>query len=99
MRMLNERADECRATLGPERMAVEAIFRLRDEQGEWLYWFELSGEGGSGLDAARAIDRDHIAYSERCKVPGHVAATPELLLLPEPVARAVQEWAASDREQ
>lgn len=31
MKMLNDRADECRATLDPERVAVEAIFRLRDD--------------------------------------------------------------------
>lgn len=92
--MLNDRADECRATLEPERMAVEAIFRLRDEQGEWLYWFELSGDDGTGLSTDRAIDRDHVAFAERAKVPGHVAAEPQLLLMPEPVERAVRAWAA-----
>lgn len=95
MQMLNERADECRATLSPERMAVEAIFRLTDEQGEWLYWFELSGDGGSGLTAERAIDRDHIAFSQRAKVPGHESAEPLLLLLPAPVERVVRDWAAA----
>jgi len=31
MRMLNDRLDECVATLDRERMAVELIFRDRDE--------------------------------------------------------------------
>lgn len=93
MQMLNLRREECRETLDPERMAVEAIFRLTDEHGEWLYWFELCGEDGSGLTEERAIDRDHIAFSRRAKVPGHEVATPELLLLPEPVERAVRAWA------
>lgn len=94
MRMLNNRSDECRASLGPERMAVEAIFRLTDEHGEWLYWFELSGDAGEGLNEDRAIVRDHIAHSERCKVPGHVAATLQVLLLPAPVEHAIRHWAS-----
>ncbi len=93
MQMLNDRREECRATLDPERMAVEAIFRLTDEHGEWLYWFELRGEGGSGLTDDRAIDRAHIEFARRAKVPGHEVAVPELLLLPEPIERAVRTWA------
>jgi hypothetical protein len=94
MQMLNDRADECRVTLDPERMAVEAIFRLHDEHGEWLYWFELAGEHGARLTEERAIDRDHVAHARECKEPGHLSATPEVLLLPAPVARAAQAWAA-----
>jgi hypothetical protein len=95
MQMLNDRAEECRVTLSPERMAVEAVFRLRDEQGEWLYWFELAGDGGSGLTEEQAVDRDHIAFAKRAKVPGHEVAEPLLLLLPEPVERVVRSWAAT----
>jgi hypothetical protein len=52
MRMLNDRLDECVATLDRERMAVEVIFRDRDEQGEWLYVVSIQGEGGEGLDTS-----------------------------------------------
>jgi hypothetical protein len=76
MEMLNDRADECRVTLDAERMAVEVIFRLDDEHGEWLYGFEVAGEQGAALTGERAIDRDHIAYAKQAKEPGHVAATP-----------------------
>jgi hypothetical protein len=93
MEMLNDRADECRVTLDAERMAVEVIFRLDDEHGQWLYWFELAGEHGAALTEERAIDRDHIAYAKQVKEPGHVAATPEVLLLPAPVERAIRAWA------
>lgn len=81
MKILNDRADECRATLDPERVAVEAIFRLRDEHGEWLYWFELADDEGTGLTEERAIDRDHIVHARQAKVPGHLSATPEVLFL------------------
>jgi hypothetical protein len=94
MQMLNDRADECRLTLDPERMAVEVIFRLQDEHGEWLYWFELAGEHGTGLTEERAIDRDHLGYATQATQPGHVAAIPEVLLLPAPVEQVVRAWDA-----
>jgi hypothetical protein len=83
-----------RPVLDRERMAVELIFRDRDEQGEWLYVVSIQGEGGEGLDTSpHAIDRDHAEFSRRCKEPGWLEAEPQLLLLPEPVRRAVVQWA------
>ncbi|MFL6239753.1 MAG: DUF6176 family protein [Actinomycetes bacterium] len=93
MQMLNDRVDECIATLDAERMAVEAIFRIRDDDGDWLYWLEISGFEGTGLDESRPIDRDHVAFSERAKIPGHVKATTEVLFMPAPVRDAVLRWA------
>jgi hypothetical protein len=94
MQMLNDRADECIATLDPERMAVEAIFRLTDDQGEWLYWLEICGPDGSGLDEERDIDREHVAFAQRAKIPGHQKAATEVLLMPAPVREVVMKWAA-----
>lgn len=96
MRMLNERRAECVSTLAPERMAVEAIFRSVDEDGtQWLYWFEIVGEGGSGLTQDAPLDRDHAAFARQAKVPGHETFRTELLLLPAPVEEVVTRWAAS----
>src|SRR3954447_7735352 len=72
MAMLNQREAECVATLDGERMAVEAVFRFTDDEGDWLYWFELHAAGAGQMTGDHAIDRDHRAYSRRCKVPGHV---------------------------
>lgn len=77
----------------PHRPLRALTWILRDEHGEWLYWFELAGETGSGLSEERAIDRDHIAHAQRAKEPGHVTATPEVLLLPAPVEQAIRAWA------
>jgi hypothetical protein len=45
MRMLNDRVQECRDTLAPERMAFEAQFRHVDADGtQWLYHLSLYGE-------------------------------------------------------
>ncbi len=94
MRMLDERADECVATLDRERMAVEIIFRLREGEDDHLFWVTIRGEDGAGMDTSEhAIDRDHEAQARRTKEPGWVEAEPQVLLLPDPVRRAVLDWA------
>ena len=99
MAMLNDRLDECVATLDRERMAVEIVFRLREDGTEHLYWVAIKGAGGSGLDPADPIDRDHEAQARRTKQPGWVEAEPQVLLLPDPVRRAVLAWALRDRDR
>jgi hypothetical protein len=99
MRMLDERAEECVATLDRERMAVEIVFRLQEGGDDFLYWVTIRGEGGADMDSSEhAIDRDHLAQARRTKEPGWVEAEPQLLLLPEPVRRAVLDWALRDEQ-
>ena len=99
MAMLNERHDECVATLDRDLMAVEVIFRRRDDDGEWLYWFSLqvasAPENADAVPEAErhAIDHDHITFSRRCKERGWEELEPQLLLLPAPVCDAVLTWA------
>ena len=99
MAMLDDRLDECVATLDRERMAVEIVFRLREDGGDHLYWVSIKGAGGSGLDLSNPIDRDHDAQARRTKEPGWVEAEPQVLLLPDPVRRAVLAWALRDRDR
>ena len=95
--MLNDRLDECVASLDREHMAVEAVFRDTDDDGvEWLYWVILQGEGGGALDESLPIDRDHVAFAKRCKPPGWLEATPQLLLMPDDVRQAVERAAHPD---
>ena len=93
MQMLNDRLDECVATLDRERMAIEIVFRLREGDDEYLYWMSVHGAGGAGLDLDTAIDRDHLAQAKRTKEPGWVEAEPQVLMLPDPVRTAVLDWA------
>jgi hypothetical protein len=99
MAMLDDRLDECVATLDRERMAVEIVFRLREDDRDHLYWVSIKGAGGSGLDLSNPIDRDHDAQARRTKEPGWVEAEPQVLLLPDPVRRAVLAWALRDRDR
>ena len=97
MAMLDDRADECVATLDRERMAVEIVFRLQEEGEDYLFWVAIRGDGGADLESSEhAIDHDHIAQARRTKQPGWVEAEPQVLLLPEPVRKAVLDWALRD---
>src|SRR6266480_2770585 len=70
MQMLNDRLDECVATLDRERMAIEIVFRFREGDEDYLYWVTVQGSSGAGLNSDIAIDRDHIAQAMRTKEPG-----------------------------
>ena len=97
MTMLNDRAGECVATLDRERMAIEIIFRLKENGEDYLFWVEVYGAEGAGLDLDNPIDRDHFEQAKRTKEPGWTEAAPQLLLLPDPVRTAVLSWALRDR--
>jgi Family of unknown function (DUF6176) len=98
MAMLNDRVDECVATLDRERMAIEIIFRLKENGEDYLFWMSVRGAGGAGLDPDNALDRDHEEQAKRTKEPGWTEAEPQLLLLPDPVRKAVLSWALRARE-
>jgi hypothetical protein len=98
MDMLNERLDECVATLDRERMAIEIVFRLKENGEDFLYWMMVRGKNApSGLDPDNALDRDHEAQGRRTIAPGWTEAEPQVLMLPEPVRQAVLKWALDDR--
>jgi hypothetical protein len=59
MKMLNDRADECVATLDRERVAIEIVFRLSEGGTDYVYWLTVAGQDGEGLDESLPIDRDH----------------------------------------
>jgi hypothetical protein len=93
MQMLDERMEECVATLDRERMAIEIIFRLQEDGADYLYWVSVHGPNDGQLDLSNALDRDHLAQAKRTKEPGWVEAEPQVLLLPDPIRKAVLDWA------
>jgi hypothetical protein len=74
-------------------MAIEIVFRLREGEDDYLYWVSVHGPNSGELDTSNALDRDHLAQAKRTKEPGWVEAEPQVLLLPDPVRRAVLDWA------
>jgi hypothetical protein len=95
MKMLNDRLDECVATLDRERMAIEIVFRLKENGEDYLFWMMVRGAEGAGLDPDNALDQAHVEQGERTIIPGWTEAEPQLLLLPGPVRDAVLSWALS----
>lgn len=94
MQMLDDRVDECVASLDRERMAIEIVFRLKEDGADYLYWVSVHGpDGATELDTRQPIDRDHLAQAKRSKAPGWVEAEPQVLMLPDPVRKAVLDWA------
>ena len=94
MAMLNDRLDECVATLDRERMAIEIVFRLKENEEDYLFWVSVRGAQGEGLDTSvAAIDRDHEDQGKRTVIPGWTEAEPQVLMLPGPIREAVLAWA------
>ncbi|BDG34857.1 hypothetical protein PcaKH15_07630 [Parageobacillus caldoxylosilyticus] len=50
MELLNSHINEVLLTLKDEKMHVEAVFRGRNEEGEFLYWLSVQGEGGISVE-------------------------------------------------
>ena len=104
MRMLNDRREECIATLARDGMAIEVVFRTREGGDDVLYWSELRRPGSPG-DAERIaeeewtpLDEEHLAFSRRAKVRGHTRLEPQLVLMPPAVERAIIDWLDSGNE-
>ncbi|MGL4819054.1 MAG: DUF6176 family protein [Bacilli bacterium] len=54
-------------TLVDEQMFVETIFREFREDGEYMYWYSVQGEGGSCVeDSQHWVDREHLKYWREC---------------------------------
>ncbi len=94
MAMLNDLSSEAVQTLERERMAIELVFRERDDDGDWIVWVLIQGDGGASIaDSPFPIDRDHAAFGQRCLLPGRPEAEPQVMLMPALVRDAVLGWA------
>lgn len=97
MQLLNDRIDETRATLDRERMAIEIIFRLADDSGDYLFWVTVRGQGGESVETSdHPLDRDHLVFDRRVREPGWTSGSVELLAMPPQVQDAVLAWATRE---
>lgn len=91
MRVLNERIEECRATLDDEKMYFEAVFSDEWDGRLYLYWIEFKSPGGESVrESERDVDQIHLAFWDECIEVGsrRVIAT-ELVLIPRFFAEAI----------
>lgn len=93
MSVLNDRYDECLATIPAERAVFEATFRHQEADGStWMYHLSLVGVNGGGLDESNPIDATHAAYARQTKEPGWEELTPMFMLTPTHIRDAMIEW-------
>ena len=94
METLNNRYDECEASLSAQRAALEATFKHVEADGSvWIYHLSLVGENGSGLDTEQDIDATHEAASRQAKMPGWEELEPKFLLMPDHLRASMVHWA------
>src|SRR4051812_47092205 len=67
LRVLNQRIDECVATLEREKMLIEVVFRERYKDEDFLYWFMIQHESGERIETSpHEIDRVHRSFGQEC---------------------------------
>ncbi len=92
MKLLNESMPAILLTLEDEKMYVEAIFRESNEEGEFLYWLSIQGEGAINIkDSVHEIDKRHVEFSHECLDTNYKALDMklEVTMLPEWIKGAI----------
>lgn len=93
MSVLNNRYDECLATLPAQHAVFEATFRHEEADGStWIYHLSLMGTDGIGLDESHPINAAHAAYNGKVKEPGWEELTPKFMLTPEHIRVSMAHW-------
>jgi len=70
MKMLKDNIKDVLLTLEDEKMYIEAIFREKEGEYEYLYWFSVQGENGTSVEKSNhEIDKKHLEYWKECIEP------------------------------
>lgn len=98
MRFLNSNADAVRETLEPEQMYVETIFSETIDGVDYLYWYSVQGEDGSGVEQSdHWLDEKHMQFWRACiddTLPAE-DLTPRVTMIPERVEAAMKPLTTS----
>jgi hypothetical protein len=92
LKTMNQRIDECVATLEREKMYVEVVFRERYQGEDYLYWFTIQHESGEPLETSpHEIDKIHRAFARECidLTYGAVDPVPQVIIIPDQIAAAM----------
>ena len=99
MQFLTANAAAVRETLEPEQMYVETIFSETIDGIDYLYWYSVQGEEGSGVEQSEHwLDEKHMQYWRAC-IDGSFPAedlTPRVTMIPERVEAAMTPLATLD---
>jgi hypothetical protein len=91
---LNARKAECIETLEREKMYVEAIFREKIGDEEFIYWLSVQGEGAESIETSPfPIDAVHRAFGDECidRTYPRVDLDARVMFLLPQIAMAIKE--------
>ena len=94
MAFLRDNMKDVLLTLDAEKMYVETIFREKNEDGEYLYWYSIQGENGQDIMESESwIDKKHLEYWDLCIDPETrpVDMTTEVVMIPERISALMQD--------
>ncbi len=67
LKFINDTMEKQIPILDEEKMYVECIFREFDGEDEYLYWFDIRGEGGTNSkDSKHEVDIKHQEFWNEC---------------------------------
>ncbi|SFG83658.1 DUF6176 family protein [Sporolactobacillus nakayamae] len=94
MNMLNEHMPEVLLTLENEKMYIETIFREKNQDEEYLYWYSVQGDNGAQVEeSSMEIDKKHLAYWRECIDESYHAPsiTTEVHMIPDQLGTLINK--------
>ncbi|MDQ0160357.1 DUF6176 family protein [Alkalibacillus salilacus] len=82
---LNEHMESVLLTLEDEKMFVETIFREKDGDQEYLYWYSIQDSDGQSVeDSNHWVDKKHLEYWNECidQASKPIDLTPSVTMIP-----------------
>lgn len=92
MNFLNKNMEQVLLTLNDEKMFVESIFREKNGENEYLYWFSVQGEGGNNVEESQHdVDMKHLEYWNECidEATPHVDLETKVVMIPNEVRKVM----------
>ncbi len=93
MQFLNSNAVAVRETLETEQMYVETILSETVSGIDYLYWYSIQGEDGSGVETSEHwLDEKHVEFWRACIDDTYPPEdlTPRVSMIPERVEAAMK---------
>lgn len=90
LKFLNDNMEKVLLTLEDEKMYVENIFREKNDQGEFLYWYSIQGKNGMPVSkSSHEVDKIHIEFWQECidKSAPKVDLVPSVTMIPKDLIR------------
>ncbi|NBI28518.1 DUF6176 family protein [Chengkuizengella marina] len=98
MELLNHNMDDVLLILKNENLHIETMFREKSEEGEYLYWYAVQGEGNIDVNLTEdeiskknKIIKKHMEFWEECIDQEHhtTPITTDVVMVPENIRKSM----------